>query len=100
MFQEFTSRPDVADDCFLLASRCIRYCPQLFMPSSIFPSLVDCAMIGITVQHRSNPLFRSHLHSMSRLGYMLVFLSASIGVNFSQKTEESIYQFINFLYIH
>ncbi|KAH7550395.1 hypothetical protein JRO89_XS13G0184600 [Xanthoceras sorbifolium] len=50
--QEFTSRPDVADDCFLLASRCIRYCPQLFIPSSVFPSLVDCAMIGITVQHR------------------------------------------------
>ncbi|XP_044477067.1 transportin MOS14-like [Mangifera indica] len=50
--EEFTSRPDVADDCFLLASRCIRYCSQLFIPSSVFPSLVDCAMIGITVQHR------------------------------------------------
>ncbi|KAL9434306.1 hypothetical protein AB3S75_029024 [Citrus x aurantiifolia] len=50
--EEFTSRPDVADDCFLLASRCIRYCPQLFIPSSVFPSLVDCSMIGITVQHR------------------------------------------------
>ncbi|KAJ1438997.1 Exportin-1/Importin-beta-like [Sesbania bispinosa] len=50
--QEFTARPDIADDCFLLASRCIRYCPQLFIPSSVFPSLVDCAMIGITVQHR------------------------------------------------
>lgn len=50
--QDFTSRPDIADDCFLLASRCIRYCPQLFFPSTVFPSLVDCAMIGITVQHR------------------------------------------------
>ncbi|KAG4932733.1 hypothetical protein JHK87_046735 [Glycine soja] len=50
--QEFTARPDIADDCFLLASRCIRYCPQLFIPSSVFPSLVDCSMIGITVQHR------------------------------------------------
>ncbi|XP_031250854.1 transportin MOS14-like [Pistacia vera] len=49
---EFTSRPDVADDCFLLASRCIRYCSQLFIPSPVFPSLVDCAMMGITVQHR------------------------------------------------
>ncbi|KAK6924921.1 hypothetical protein RJ641_009247, partial [Dillenia turbinata] len=45
--QDFTIRPDVADDCFLLASRCIRYCPHIFIPSS-----VDCAMIGITVQHR------------------------------------------------
>ncbi|KAE8124129.1 hypothetical protein FH972_019038 [Carpinus fangiana] len=50
--QEFTARPDIADDCFLLASRCIRYCPQLFMPSEVFQSLVDCSMIGITVQHR------------------------------------------------
>ncbi|XP_077219523.1 ARM repeat superfamily protein isoform X2 [Tasmannia lanceolata] len=50
--QEFTARPDIADDCFLLASRCIRYCPHIFVPSSIFPSLVDCSMIGITIQHR------------------------------------------------
>ncbi|XP_021292481.1 transportin MOS14 [Herrania umbratica] len=50
--KEFTTRPDIADDCFLLASRCIRYCPQLFFPSAVFPALVDCSMIGITVQHR------------------------------------------------
>ncbi|GLU12266.1 hypothetical protein SLE2022_289610 [Rubroshorea leprosula] len=50
--KEFTARPDIADDCFLLASRCIRYCPELFIPSAVFPSLVDCSMIGITVQHR------------------------------------------------
>lgn len=50
--QEFTSMPDVADDCFLLASRCIRYCPHLLLTSNIFPPLVDCAMTGITVQHR------------------------------------------------
>ncbi|PSS07832.1 Transportin like [Actinidia chinensis var. chinensis] len=50
--QDFTSRPDIADDCFLLASRCIRYCPHLFFPSAVFSSLVDCSLIGITVQHR------------------------------------------------
>ncbi|XP_057780714.1 transportin MOS14 isoform X1 [Salvia miltiorrhiza] len=50
--QDFSSRPDLVDDCFLLASRCIRYCPQLFFPSPVFPCLVDCSMIGITVQHR------------------------------------------------
>ncbi|KAJ4972453.1 hypothetical protein NE237_005627 [Protea cynaroides] len=50
--QDFTARPDIADDCFLLASRCIRYCPHIFVPSDIFPSLVDCSLIGITVQHR------------------------------------------------
>ncbi|PIN22652.1 Nuclear transport regulator [Handroanthus impetiginosus] len=50
--QDFGSRPDLVDDCFLLASRCIRYCPQLFFPSPVFPCLVDCALIGVTVQHR------------------------------------------------
>ncbi|XP_021910463.1 transportin MOS14-like [Carica papaya] len=50
--KEFTARPDIADDCFLLASRCIRYCPQLFIPSPIFPLLVDCSLTGITVLHR------------------------------------------------
>ncbi|KAE8676080.1 ARM repeat superfamily protein isoform 2 [Hibiscus syriacus] len=34
--KEFTTRPDIADDCFLLASRCIRYCPQLFVLSAVF----------------------------------------------------------------
>ncbi|CAN0903227.1 Transportin MOS14 [Linum grandiflorum] len=52
VIKDFTLRPDIADDCFLLASRCMRYCPQLFIPSQVFPSLVDCAMIGVTVQHR------------------------------------------------
>ncbi|KAJ6817034.1 transportin MOS14 isoform X2 [Iris pallida] len=50
--KDFTARPDIADDCFLLASRCIRYCPDLFIPSSIFPSLIDCSMVGATIQHR------------------------------------------------
>ncbi|KAM0892616.1 hypothetical protein ACQ4PT_025616 [Festuca glaucescens] len=50
--QDFTARPDIADDCFLLASRCIRYCPDLFVPTETFPRLVDCAMAGITIQHR------------------------------------------------
>ena len=57
ILQDFTARPDIADDCFLLASRCIRYCPQLFIPSAVFPSLVDCSMIGVTVQHRYKSVF-------------------------------------------
>ncbi|KAL3676845.1 hypothetical protein R1sor_026793 [Riccia sorocarpa] len=50
--QDFTSRPDLADDCFLLASRCIRYCPQLLVSSPILAPLFSCALAGITVQHR------------------------------------------------
>ncbi|GLJ22028.1 hypothetical protein SUGI_0412730 [Cryptomeria japonica] len=54
--QEFTSRPDIADDCFLLSSRCIRYCPHLLISSSVFASLIECAMIGVTIQHRMEAL--------------------------------------------
>ncbi|KAG6551513.1 hypothetical protein Mapa_006936 [Marchantia paleacea] len=50
--QDFTSKPDVADDCFLLASRCIRYCPHLLVPSPTMAPLFTCAMTGITIQHR------------------------------------------------
>lgn len=50
--KEFTKHPDVADDCFLLASRCMRYCPQLLVPFPVFLQLLDCALVGITVQHR------------------------------------------------
>ncbi|KAG5536761.1 hypothetical protein RHGRI_024256 [Rhododendron griersonianum] len=39
--QDFTSRPDIADDCFLLASRCIRYCPDLEASNSILTFLSD-----------------------------------------------------------
>uniref|UniRef100_A0A7N0U001 Uncharacterized protein n=1 Tax=Kalanchoe fedtschenkoi TaxID=63787 RepID=A0A7N0U001_KALFE len=35
VIKEFTARPDIADDCFLLASRCIRYCPHLFIASLV-----------------------------------------------------------------
>jgi transportin-3 len=60
--KEVTARPDIADDCFLLASRCLRYCPHLFIPSPIFPALVNCAMIGITVQHRFTLSFSKVVH--------------------------------------
>lgn len=75
--QEFTARPDIADDCFLLASRCIRYCPQLFIPSSVFPSLVDCSMIGITVQHREAS--NSILHFLADI---FDLASSSVGEQF------------------
>ena len=50
--QSFTERPDMADDCFLMASRCVRYCPSLLLPLPIFPLLVDSACAGLIVQHR------------------------------------------------
>ena len=56
-FQKFTAQPDIVDDCFLLASRCTRYCPQLLVQSPVLPSLVDCAMKGVTIQHRYHTSF-------------------------------------------
>eukprot|EP00850_Spirogloea_muscicola_P002208 SM000008S22297 [mRNA] locus=s8:929494:937857:+ [translate_table: standard] len=50
--EDFTQHPDLVDDCFLLASRCIRYCPHLMYNTSIFGQLLDCSMRGITLQHR------------------------------------------------
>ncbi|XP_024544223.1 transportin MOS14 [Selaginella moellendorffii] len=51
--KDFTEMPDLADDCFLLGSRCIRYCPHLLVPmEAVFGPLLDCAITGITIQHR------------------------------------------------
>lgn len=72
LLQEFTTRPDIADDCFLLASRCIRYCPQLFIPSAVFPALVDCSMIGITVQHRCGLFLSRCLYLLHELVFWLI----------------------------
>ncbi|KAJ6676759.1 TRANSPORTIN 3 AND IMPORTIN 13 [Salix viminalis] len=58
--KDFIARPDIADDCFLLALRCIRYCPQVFIPSTVFPALVDCSMIGITVTYALVALTRAY----------------------------------------
>jgi len=55
--------PDVADDCFLLGSRCMRYCGHLLVPTPTFPALLDCALMGMLVQHRSGlPLPAPLLH--------------------------------------
>ena len=50
--QDFSADPDLADDCFLLASRCVRYCPTLVLASPRFPQLIDCGRMGMLVQHR------------------------------------------------
>lgn len=50
--QDFTARPDIADDCFLLASRCMRYCPDVIISLPIFLQLLDCAIVGFLVEHR------------------------------------------------
>jgi transportin-3 len=44
--------PDTADDTFLLAGRALGYCPGVVLRPNVLPSLLDCALAGILIQHR------------------------------------------------
>eukprot|EP00898_Chlorokybus_atmophyticus_P004078 jgi/Chlat1/4671/Chrsp3S05637 len=49
--EDMTAQPDIVDDLFLLASRCLKSCPQLFIPAKL-PQLIQCALVGTGIQHR------------------------------------------------
>lgn len=51
---DFRERPDMADDAFLLAGRGLAYCPSIVLTPAVLPRLIDCAVAGILVQHRSD----------------------------------------------
>jgi transportin-3 len=50
--EDFDSMPDVADDLFLLAAKCLSHAPHLVLTPQNLPALVDCAMAGVLVQHK------------------------------------------------
>lgn len=55
----YDNNPDMADDTFLLISRGVRYSPGVVYNPQMLPIIVDAAMIGVLVQHRSakNPAY-------------------------------------------
>ncbi|KAL4538826.1 hypothetical protein Ndes2526B_g02895 [Nannochloris sp. 'desiccata'] len=50
--QAVSSRPDVADDTFLLAGRALNYAPRLIITPKILPTLLASVQSGLLVQHR------------------------------------------------
>lgn len=44
--------PDVADDTFSLAGRCLAYAPQLLEQGKVLPSLAEAARVAILVNHK------------------------------------------------
>ncbi|GBF98060.1 hypothetical protein Rsub_10288 [Raphidocelis subcapitata] len=50
--QALSSRPDLADDLFLLAGRTLNYAPTLIVTPQVLPPLLDVALLGCLVQHR------------------------------------------------
>ena len=46
-----SSRPDLADDTFLLAGRALSYAPRLVITPHILPTLLDTVQAGMLVQH-------------------------------------------------
>ena len=49
----YDDNPDMADDTFLLIGRGVRYCPGVVYNTHMLPVIVDAAMVGVLVQHRS-----------------------------------------------
>lgn len=49
----YDNNPDMVDDTFLLISRGVRYSPGVVYNTHMLPIIVDAAMTGVLVQHRS-----------------------------------------------
>ncbi|KAK9863642.1 hypothetical protein WJX84_000245, partial [Apatococcus fuscideae] len=50
--QDFSDKPDLADDTFLLAGRALHYCPASIATPTLLPMLLESASQGLLVQHR------------------------------------------------
>jgi len=49
---DFNEHPDLADDFFLLAGRCLSYCPRSVLSAPVAAGLLDVSLAGLLVQHR------------------------------------------------
>lgn len=48
----FEHHPDVVDDSFILAGRCLRYCPKILVMSELIGPILDWGILGMHVQHK------------------------------------------------
>jgi len=50
--QEFVLHPDVVEELFYCMGRMMNYCPDPLMASPLLPSLFQCAVVGMQLDHR------------------------------------------------
>jgi len=49
---DFTAHPDVVEEFFFLAGRMMTYCPEPLVLSPLLHSLLQCAIVGIKIDHK------------------------------------------------
>ena len=49
---DFTNHPDVVEEFFFLAGRMVSHCPTPLVQSMLLPSLLQCAALGMKLQHK------------------------------------------------
>ena len=50
--QDFVLHPDVVEELFYLMGRMMNYCPGPLLSSPLLPSLYQCAVVGMRLDHR------------------------------------------------
>jgi transportin-3 len=50
--QDFVLHPDVVEEFFYCMGRMMNYCPSLLVASPLLPSLFQCALVGMQLDHR------------------------------------------------
>lgn len=66
--EEFKNHPDVVEELFFLASRMVQYCPEPFVGSSMLHPFLQCAGIGMKLDHRD-----ANRGTMTFLDHTLLF---------------------------
>lgn len=51
---DFTAHPDVVEEFFYLLGRCMSYCPNPIVISPLLNSFLQCAVVGMHVQHKDS----------------------------------------------
>lgn len=70
--QNLENHPDLVEDYFDLCARYLIHCPEILLQEANTPHIIQCAIIGITIQH--------HHASTSIYMFLAEFLGASLDV--------------------